>query len=153
MALMEVNLPTDSNMNKLPTHNQQGFTVVELTVTIIVAAMFATMFYQLFVTIVQVGSTVRRDAGASDIAYSYLRRYQKSSDISPAPTCASNTPAKVVIPSTNENDPSVGDYTIVVNAYAPWPICQTNSDIVKIESVVTYQNDGTKKVTHATYIN
>ncbi len=140
-------------MKKISLSNQEGFTVVELTATIIVAAMFATMFYQLFVTIVQVGSSVRRDAGASDIAYSYLRRYQKASDIGSTPTCNSSVPATTVVPATNGNEPGVGDYTVSVNAYAPYPICSTNNDIIKVEAVVTYKNDGNRKVTHATYIN
>lgn len=140
-------------MKKICFQNEQGFTVVELAATIIVAAMFATMFYQLFVTTVQIGSSVQRDASASDIAYSYLKRYQKASDVGSSPSCSSGNTATQVVPATNGTNSNVGNYTISVNAYRPYPICQTNTDIIKVEAIITYQNDGSRKVTHATYIN
>lgn len=57
---------------------EQGFTAVELLVTIIVTAMFAVSFYQLFTVVNQSSTTARNRATASDIAYANLRRYASS---------------------------------------------------------------------------
>ncbi len=63
-------------MNEHATNKSQlGFTVVEMLVTILVAATFALMFYQLFIASTKLSDNARRDAVASQIAYSNLQKY------------------------------------------------------------------------------
>jgi len=64
-------------------HSSQGFTAVELLVTIIVATMFTVVIYSLFTDINRSSAAARNRATASDIAYSNLRRYA-SVGISPS---------------------------------------------------------------------
>lgn len=60
----------------------EGFTAIELLVTIIVGAIFTITFYQMFISINQASSLARNQATASDIAYTNLRKYA-SADVTP----------------------------------------------------------------------
>jgi Tfp pilus assembly protein PilE len=53
----------------------QGFTAVELLVTLFVAAAFLIAGYQLFNVVIKDGGATRTEAEASNVAYQYLRRY------------------------------------------------------------------------------
>lgn len=65
-------------------HNEKGFTVVEMLISIIVTALFLISFYQIIVVISQISTDAKQKALADNIAYSYLRRY--TSPDSPAAT-------------------------------------------------------------------
>lgn len=65
-----------------PSNSEQGFTAIEMLVTIIVAALFAISFYQLFTSVNQSSALSRHRATASDIAYNNMRRFA-SADVKP----------------------------------------------------------------------
>lgn len=56
----------------------QGFTAVELLITLFVAAAFLVGGYQLFNVIIKDSGEARAEASASNVAYDYLRRYSDS---------------------------------------------------------------------------
>lgn len=138
------------------TKQSEGFTVVELLVTIIVAAMFVTMFYQLFVTLVQMNADARRNTQASDLAYSNMRRYPTV--VSTGLTCVDATTITNLIPAsgspttaTDSDYPELGPVTEQVTAQFPYG-CSVNYNLIKLESTVMYKNN-TLTLSHATYIN
>lgn len=72
--------------------HQQGFTAVELLVTLFVAAAFLIAGYQLFSLVVRDGGKTRAEAKASAVAYDYLRRH----------SAAATSPCSSVTPVNNE---------------------------------------------------
>ena len=57
---------------------QNGFTVVELLITLFIAAAFLVSGYQLFNLIIKDGGQTRAESRASNVAYDYLRKYSSS---------------------------------------------------------------------------
>lgn len=76
-------------MSRPTTASQNGFSSVEMLMTIVVAGLFAVTFYQLFTTVHGVNSQSRQQALANDIAYSYLRKYAAVQ--APSITCNSTS--------------------------------------------------------------
>ena len=68
---------------------QQGFSAVELLITLFIAAAFIATGYQLYSVIIKDGSEARTRASASTIAYDALRRYSAQA----ASPCSSLTPS------------------------------------------------------------
>ncbi len=138
---------------------QSGFTIVELLITVITAAMFVGMFYQLYVVLVGINATARSTAQASDLAYSNLRLYPTV--ISTGLTCntATNVSSTVnLIPSSgsptaavSSNYPELGSVTQQVTAQFPYG-CSAVYNVVKLVSTVTY-GTASYKVSYATYVN
>lgn len=60
-----------SNLRK----RQEGFTAIEMLITIVVAGMLIISFYMLYMVISTSAAQTRSRADASDLAYSYLRKY------------------------------------------------------------------------------
>lgn len=58
--------------------NTQGFTAVELLVTLFVAAAFLIAGYQLFNVVMRDGGETRAQAAAANAAYASLRQYSDS---------------------------------------------------------------------------
>lgn len=79
--------------------SSDGFTVVELLITLIVATMFLVTFYGMFISINAFNVTAKQRSLADNTAYSLLRQYA-SPDISPTTwfTCSTQTG------SNNDND-------------------------------------------------
>ncbi len=138
---------------------QSGFTIVELLITVITAAMFVAMFYQLYVVLVGINATARSTAQASDLAYSNLRLYPTV--ISTGLTCnpATNVSSTVnLIPASgsptaavSSNYPELGSVTQQVTAQFPYG-CAAVYNVVKLVSTVTY-GTASYKVSYATYVN
>lgn len=133
-----------------------GFTIVELLVTVIVAAMFAVMFYQLFVTLIQINSGARQATQVSDLAYSNMRRYPTVASTNLA--CVNSTTITNLIPAsgspvsaTNSNYPELGSVTEQLTAQFPYG-CSANYNLIKLVSTVKYKGN-TLTISHATYIN
>ncbi|HRN97669.1 MAG TPA: prepilin-type N-terminal cleavage/methylation domain-containing protein [Candidatus Saccharibacteria bacterium] len=119
---------------------QQGFTVVELLITLFIAAAFLVSGYQLFSVIVKDGGEARMQSSASDVAYDYLQRY-KSSATSP---CTSSTPL-------NNSPISVdGLSNVLVTVKIRCPYSATTS-VSKINVTVKYGAEG-DVVSNATYV-
>lgn len=71
-----------------PRSVEDGFTAVELLITLFVAALFLFAGYQLFNVVLASGNTTRSQSTASTTANAYLQQY---ADSIPA-TCAASTP-------------------------------------------------------------
>lgn len=159
-------------MSQRNIHSEQGFTAVELLITITVSAMFAIAFYQLFTSVNQSSSAARNRATANDIAYNNLRRYASAgiepSDWSPAFDCDesagtanvndvtiySNAPGTVLmsgsLTSSSANLP--GPITYSVKALAIFGCNTSNTGKpIRVESQVTYGPRNTV-IKHATLV-
>lgn len=153
-------------MKSTPTHpTQSGFTIIESLVTLIVVSIFLTIFFQAYMLMTSQRVKVARQATASDIAYTNLRK------ISARPTgLACQTNGYVLLSSTNgtddmtktfrkEADTSLGQMrTQAVKAYPTVGNCTNpddfNNNPVRIESIVSFDDNtpGKVEVIHATYI-
>jgi len=92
------------NYNKY--RKNEGFSAVELLITIVVAALFIIALYELSILVRGTISTTRQKSVASELAYSYLRRY----------TGADTTPSTWFICSTAAGSSNTNDYTVNPNA-------------------------------------
>lgn len=129
------------------TSNQQGFSAVELLITLFIAVAFIATGYQLYSTIVKDGGEARFRARASNLAYENLRR---AGDTNPtcSATAAVSTPA---VPSNNGLDAPVITQTIS----APQGCNGTTwkDRVMRVEIRVTYgPQSNRQEVTHAVYV-
>lgn len=62
-----------TTMINLKQHSEQGFSAIELLITLFVAATFLATGYQLYVVVIESGGQARMRAIASNIAYDKLR--------------------------------------------------------------------------------
>lgn len=129
-------------------HKQEGFTVVEMLVTVIVSAAFAFIFYQLFVSSTKLNDLARRDAIAGEIAYSNLKKYPTAASVGGSANCASPNASNTV--TTTTTYPDIGQVTETI--VSSWPFACTNPDIMKLESSVSYKG-GVNKVSYVVYLN
>jgi prepilin-type N-terminal cleavage/methylation domain-containing protein len=155
---------------------ESGFTIIEVVITLAMLALFLTFFFQTYLAMESQRVTVAREALASDIADSNLRKFVTR----PAGlTCtvggdmdltAANPETKVgtLVGSHTDTTPNsygfqaeptsvtqkLGDtVTQSVRAFAPKGCTEptyTNTPI-KIEATVTFGATG--KVVHASYVN
>lgn len=120
----------------------EGFSAVELLITLFIAATFIAAGYQLFSIITKTSSEARQQAKASNIAYDYLRRYSDQAV----------NPCVVVAPSPAPTIPAgsgLGNATISASITCPYGL---NTPIAKVEVTVTYGNPQTE-VKHAIFLN
>lgn len=68
---------------------QEGFTAVELLITLFVAAAFLIASYQLFNLVIKDGGATRAESRASNVAYDYMRQYASSATTIP---CTQSSP-------------------------------------------------------------
>lgn len=147
-----------------PISSEKGFTVVEMIVTIAVLAIFMTGIFQSYLLLESQRVEVARQARASDIAYSNLRKFQ----IIPAGLLCStsgqiigDSSKPILTPKDYGFHPESGEtikymgssLTQKVTAYAPYGCTGTNftNDTVKIVSTVTYEGGGS--VSHANFVH
>lgn len=116
-------------MKRLDTHSF-GFTTIELIVTLLVTSIFVISLYQLFGSINASMSLTRQRAAASELAYSYLRRYAgNGQDTQPATWFTCSTAGGV----NNTND-----YTVNTNAPGQTLASGAPTDIQGLARPVTY---------------
>ncbi|MBI3494460.1 prepilin-type N-terminal cleavage/methylation domain-containing protein [Candidatus Saccharibacteria bacterium] len=127
---------------------QSGFTIIELLTTIIVAALFVGVFYQMFVILVGVNANARNVAQASNLAYSNMRRYPTAA--STGLTCSASSTNLLNTTGVDSDYSELGSVTETVTASYPYG-CSAVYDVIKLVSVVTYR--GATKVSYATYVN
>ena len=152
-------------------HSQQGFTIVEMIVTIVVAALFFTFFFQVYVILESQRLVVARQAKASDVAYSNLRKFTArpagltcdstmdlvtngaaSGKLLGDQTYTTNSSTYGFLAEPTTVTQSLGpNSTQTVKAFAPSGCANFTSDPIKIVSTVTYGNNG-DSVSHASYI-
>ncbi len=138
--------------------NQQGFTLVELLATIVIAAIFLVSAYQLVHTVSLFSITSSQQTIADELAYANLRQYANGS----SPTWFTCIPASPVTnPSTFDTleniitdvDDLPSPVVQVVRANAPYGCSGSASGLpIYVESYVTY-GPTARKVTHATYVS
>lgn len=133
-----------------------GFTSVELLVTILIAATFIIAMHQLYAVIERTNSDARQLSTASALAYSNLRTYQSSKmpewficNATSEVTTTNPQPAGQILISSSGTHPQLpGTVTQEVRAYAP--LGCGNEKPVKVVSKVGYGLPQ-KEVHHATY--
>lgn len=130
------------------TSSQQGFSAVELLITLFVAVAFIATGYQLYSTIVKDGGEARFRARASNLAYENLRR---AADTTPAcsTTPAVSTPAS---PSGSGLDTPVITQTISAPQGCNGSTWQDR--VMKVQITVAYgPQSNRQEVTHAVYVS
>lgn len=129
-------------------HKEQGFSAVELLITLFVGVAFVATGYQLYSVVTKDGGDVRFRARASNLAYENLRR---AASTTPLPTCSATdivtTPAA---PANTGLDAPVITQTLSAPQGcngATW----TNK-IMKVQISVQYgPQTNRQEVTHAIY--
>lgn len=102
--------------------HQNGFTAVELLITLFIAAAFLMSGYQLYNLIIKDGGETRTQAKASNVVYDYLQRYKANV----ADVCAPQTPL------TNQSIvvDGLADVTITVTITCPYTGTTSVSKII-----------------------
>lgn len=121
--------------------NNQGFTTVELLITLFVAATFLIAGYQLYGMIINDSGEARAQAQASNVAYDYLQRYK--ANVSATCTAPLTLFAEQAVTIAN-----LSNVTVSVLATCPYGSPNT---ISKVVSTVKF-NDPQQTVSSATYV-
>lgn len=121
---------------------EQGFTAVELLITLFVAAAFLIAGYQLFNVVIKDGSEARAQALAANTAYDYMRQYSTSAQNPCAASVPLNNSAVIINGLT--------DTYVTVAITCPQSSAPT---ISKIDVTVAYANFGSKTVRYATFVD
>ena len=124
------------------TINSAGFTIVELMISLFVAAAFIATGYQLYSVIISANKDARTQSLASNIARESMQKSQLSVN-SPCIAVAPVTPAPTVPAGTLLKNP-----TIAVSITCPYG---TSSNISKVSASVSYGDTPQQKVTHTIY--
>lgn len=122
-------------------HQQQGFTAVELLITLFVAAAFLLAGYQLFNIVIKDGGDTRAESRASNIAYDYLRQYSNTA----TNPCTPQSPMTDQLISVND----LSDVKVSVALTCPQPDAPALS---KVETIISYGKP-TSTVRYATYVD
>lgn len=96
------------------TRTDAGFTAIEVLVTIIVAGIFVIATYVLFIAVNQSFALARNRATASDLSYSYLRKYASEGSTPTWFTCSTASGG------SNTND-------VTVNPNAPGSVLESGT--------------------------
>lgn len=120
--------------------NKDGFSAVELLVTLFVAAIFLFSGYQVYLAIIKDGGEVRQQAMAGSTAYKYLQEYKVAG--APAAAC---TP-QVLKDNEDVPDLDIADAKITIERSCP---VASNQGLYKILVTINYDND--KTVQQSTY--
>lgn len=145
--------------------HEQGFTVVEVLVTLVLSMLFLVFFIRMFEAINTQQLSTSRQAVANDIAYSNLSKFPtvgSIADVGTAYTCgssnnlAANPDATGTVILSNSsgfretNLRNLPEVTQEVRAYSPFGC---SSELVKIRSIVRYGFSGQRgEAVYATYI-
>lgn len=121
----------------------EGFTVVELLVTLFITVAFLAIGHQLYATIMTKSGEAQQRAKASNLAYQYLRT---KSDSTTSPCVPGVNPNNQTVTSPPEG---LSQVRVTVTTTCP------NSalpQLSKIVATVTYGSDA-REVTHALFSN
>lgn len=160
---------------------EMGFTIVELVITLVVMALFLTLFFQMFITGKSQQTTIARQAIANDIAISNLNKITSRAAYSgiSGTACISGAgstnnlldstldPVPGSIIASTSSSPSWATAGLAAESTAGTVLagqtvnqelrvfytsdCASSNAPVKIQSTVTYEN-GSETVTHATFV-
>lgn len=140
---------------QVPSANRAGFTLIEVLVAVVVAALFITTFVQMYIVQSRISSDMSSFDTADMLAYGNLRTFAYGK----APTwftCTYSGGSPLPVTLMNSTDPVAGlqaPVTQTVIATAPYGCGGGVAAMgypVKVVSTVTYGSEG-RTVTHATY--
>lgn len=120
---------------------ESGFTVVELLITLFVAAAFLMAGYQLFSVVISDGGDARAESRAGNVAYDYLRRYSDSATNPCSPL------APLLDQPISVDGLSSATMTIAITCTQP-----DTPSLSRVEATIRYNNPQ-KSVTHTTYVD
>lgn len=122
-------------------HTQSGFSIVELAIALVIAALFIVSGFQLYSTVTGASGEARREATAGNVAYKIMRdqSYTKLSE-----KCGSSVKVSNIPPGSTALPPPVS---------IRMERCQvdTSLDLMKVVVLVRYGSPVTE-VVHATYV-
>jgi prepilin-type N-terminal cleavage/methylation domain-containing protein len=156
-------------------NSQQGFTIVEMIITIIVSSLFIMMFFQMYLVLESQRVQVARVAKAHDIAYSNLRKFTTrpaslTCDSSMDLIANGNATGKLLGDQSNSSTSTSSTYGFVaeptavtqslganstqtVYAFAPSGCGSFDDQPIKIVSTVTFGSGSNEnEVTHASFV-
>lgn len=126
-------------------YTDEGFSAVELLITLFIAAIFIISGYQLWSEVQSSGAASDQQARASNAGYEYLRRYTSQPQ-----TCAVSTPVNNVALSVT----GLPGATVTVKITCPYGTSSTTPAVKLITSTVSYGSTGNQgSVSHAVYVN
>jgi|GEM_PF-247865 len=133
--------------------SQDGFTAVELLITLIVASLFLFSGYQLYIQVTRDGSDANKTAVLSNIVYERMTKLAKHTTGLAANQagCSSTSGSVQTLPA--ENISGVGSVTFKNTVSCPRATTPGSlTDLFYIEVEASYTDAGAdKKVRHATY--
>jgi len=124
----------------------QGFSAVELLITLFVAAAFIVAGYQLYNVVVKDGGQARADARAANVAYDYLRRYEPTA----SDPCVASTPlnnSSIMVAGLSNVRITIG----ISCPYASTSGLNNTRSISKITATLQYNNGSSS--TFTTYVH
>ncbi|MNH49902.1 hypothetical protein D3C87_1701760 [compost metagenome] len=133
------------------TSSQQGFSAVELLITLFVAVAFIATGYQLYSTIVKDGGEARFRARASNLAYENLRRASNTN-----PSCPTTPGATIVTTPAAPANSGLDAPAITQTISAPQGCNGTlwQDRVMRVEITVEYGPQTDRQgVTHAVYVS
>ena len=137
------------------TANEQGFTAVELLITLIVASLFLFSGYQLYVQVTRDGADANKTAVLSNIVYERMTKLAKDTTGLAANQagCSATSGSVQTLPAQNVD--GVGSVVFKNTIRCPRATTPGNlTDLFYIEVEATYNDGGSsKQVRHATYAN
>jgi prepilin-type N-terminal cleavage/methylation domain-containing protein len=132
--------------------SQNGFSAVELMITLIIASIFLFSGYQLYVQVTRDGADADRTAKLSNILYERVKK-EAALVTAQAPTGCAAANEKDNTPGVAENISGIGSVTFITIVDCPYSTTPGNlTDIFYVRIEATYSNAGVqKKVEHATF--
>lgn len=119
---------------------QQGFSIVELVVTLFIAAAFLATGHMLYTTITRDSSEARQRGHASNVAYDYVRQYADNR----SGTCSGTS-----TPVNNERQSIDGFGDVIIRVRITCPNSAINT-LHRVEATVRY-GDLSQEVVHVLY--
>jgi Tfp pilus assembly protein PilV len=129
-------------MMRFLNRSTQGFSAVELLITLFIATAFVATGYQLYSVVIRDSENAREQAQASNIAYNALRQYSPQAT-NPC-TAVTPTPTPSIPSGSNLPNPSIS-----VTITCPYG---TSIGITKVTATVSYGNPQVG-VVHALFVN
>ena len=155
-------------MNMQYNNQQAGFTVVEMIVSTIIVSLFLTLFFRTYLLMESQRIAVARQAKASDIAYSNLRKFTtRPAGLTCDSSMESGGTGKLLGNQTNTTTSSAYGFiaeptsvtqslgsgsTQEVRAFTTGTCATFAANPVKIVSTVTYENNR-DQVVHASFVD
>lgn len=134
--------------------SQDGFTLVELALAVVVSSIFLLGIFQLGTTVLEYTTQGSQQIIADNVAYKNMRAYVTGTTAPDWYKCTEEGVGPYTIPISNDAiDGLPGPITQEIIASAPYgcdPITDIGGLPIKVVSTVTY-GPNNEKVSHATY--